>query len=311
MALVAGVFLFGCDLSPDGTNSEDPPPEDSDSGGSEFQSLDGVPKIPAVYAENFSGNSFDAQDFSETNDPDPPDAVRNFGVPFQYSADATDHYDGLMENAELVAFEELQDVEAEDISYGPFTSRRANDRFAYYENDDGSEWCVKYNEDSEGCSQLSKSPQGDVDYARGYYFMADPPFIEILEIWDFDDRKEICVKIYYKDQNNGHVNLAIIEKGSGEEKTTLLSGGLDPVDSSDDALASDQYSSIGYINLNMDKVMVSDAVDTDKENLPDGYPSYNQMLDLHNRSKVTLGQAIEALNDADADDLEPYIGFFD
>lgn len=309
--LVAGCSGTGEDPA---SHTSDDPSDDSESA---IQTTEGVPTIPSIIAENdTSASAISAAEYSETTRDGRADRIRNFGE-FDYIDSAPRNYDSMLESTLPTVFEELAEAEELDAEVGPFATKRVEESDAeksvYYENSDGSVWSLlNYSSAGFGFRQFDKAPDGDADYARCHYVMDDPPHIDITEVWEFADRKEIVVTTYYQEQNNGVVYLGIVETESGNENTSMLQGRIADVTDSKQSLLESDYSAgvIGYINLVMDAAMVSSDVDTDKDNIPDGYPSYTQLMELHNRSKVTIGAAKEELLAASFTDPEPYFGYF-
>lgn len=304
-----------------GSTGEDPASHTSDdpSGDSTtpIQTTEGVPTLPSIIGANETSTSgLSSAAFSETTRDGRADRIRNFGE-FDYIDSAPRNYGSMLDSTLPRIFEELAATEEVDAVVGPFATKRVqeseSEKSLYYENSDGTVWsALNYSTVGFGFRQFDKTADGGADYARCHFVMDDPPQIDITEVWEFADRKEIVVTTYYQEQNNGVVYLGIVELTSGNENTVMLEGRIGDVTDSEQSLVESDYSAgvIGYINLAMEAAMVSSDVATDKENLPDGYPTYTQLMDLHNRSKVTIGEAKEELLGASFTDPEPYFGYF-
>jgi len=210
---------------------------------------------------------------------------------------------------------EVEPVEPIDVNVGNFVRVYKKDDKRHYENEDATETCTMSGDPEEEaeCLQFDAfviPEEEGYSYSRVIFFWPegqDGAGVDVTEVWEYADRKEVSVTMYRP--GNDHVNkyLAVTDMSDEYEKTSLLEYS-DPYTDTDIEVA--DYGFIGYIDFSMTEA-AEDALSTHTESentYLNGYPAFEKLETLHAKS-VTPAEAKAVF--IDPVDPEPFLGFED
>jgi hypothetical protein len=134
------------------------------------------------------------------------------------------------------------------------------------------------------------------------------PGVDITEVWEYADRKEVSVTMYDKDSDTGSKYLAVTSLSGELQKTSMLVGSINH--DSESGFEMSDYNFIGYIDFEITTAgedAYSDHIGSEDTFLFE-YPAFSFLQALHEKS-VSLFDA-KAVS-IDVDNVEPYTGFSD
>jgi hypothetical protein len=148
-------------------------------------------------------------------------------------------------------------------------------------------------------------------YSRAIFFWpegsSDGAGVDVTEVWEYADRKEVSVTMYRPGTDHVNKYLAVTDMSDELEKTSLLEYS-DPYTDADINIT--DYGSLGFIDLTRE-VAAEDALSnhTGAENdYLKEYPEFEKLEALHAKS-VTPAEAKAVY--IDPVDPEPFLGFED
>lgn len=270
-------------------------------GGIDSAATDASPLAPEIVAGTGVGRSRALLSSDE----------QNFGTFGMIQASAW-NYNSMVEGTVPGALDNLVLALATETNIGNFVTKWQNDSNSHYENADASITSTITSSPNE-IRQFDAFVVNEVagyEYSRCIFFWPEDSTsyagVDVTEVWEYANHKEVSVTMYNKDDNRCYKYLAITDTSSDLQKTSLLFYGSDY--SGDISLSG--YTHIGYIDFELTTAVEADLSDHSGEEdlFLSGYPEFSKLEALHAKS-VTLTEA-KAVN-LDADTLEPFTGFDD
>lgn len=194
------------------------------------------------------------------------------------------------------------------VSLGPLVKKVESGSYAFFENEGAT--ITSFLSGGEGeCRQFDAYIlESNVKYSRCYFYWPTNLWsylgVDITEVWEYPDRKEVSVTLYNKDEGTVNKYLAVTDTTDELQRTSLFYGSYIIGDS---AFTLDSYEKVGYIDFSKSMAMETSYAEKGSF-LPAEYPDVSFLDSLHNKS-FDLNNVIDVI--IDYENLIPYVDFLE